>query len=1061
MELQQSYLGDAPSVGFAQRSVTNNFPSGARWVDGMEIVRLYEAHPNTSGKPDGLNEITRSYELQSMQYGRLCSVFSCSVCHVQNEQLTTRQHSYTQVVAFPNKENHSATESYEINQLLAFDDFLTMEEFWRLGKNYTPEPILWEEPQATKSVQLAKLSEIQLALLCRYWRMASNRAFHMNSLPLECICVVPADGATEIQTIDLAKELCCQLLIPCLPKAVGNIVSMSAGMQIDALGYYNPTALAVLTHTGELTTGSRCFDLRNNDFQPLSQNESDFIRFVTAGKTSDLLEELFHRYCAATGNVSREACSFMADYHVAYTIWYLENSHYNGSSEDAVSCLRFLSNILVTAHRLAPELVDDMMAPLVNKVFTSDMKQEVVSADNFKYLLGNISKVTQQVANEQVKLLALHDKHRQEPSFLRAWPVSNPHHERLGQVMEHILLNGYIDPPMGEKERASLSNPAFISYCKEREPIAAAMAKYLRAYTDRYPDQGLFVLPLSTQFLDGRDVLSQSLKLLISSYTDKLPEQSLLDGMKVTEQYWDEENQALLAVYYLECFKKHRSSPMELKPVVDGIGADTTKGLCLVLNNEGQQAGRQEPLSKEKIIELFNTFFARCKNPNAVRKEYVGFVDAVLDESIHSGTNHFVWFCQVSDIPQLMEARDAHNRGIDYMCRLAVTTGKAPDDQSFAQALEWLKTDGITDEQKNMMNTMLNALQPQTRDQAYRTFGMFGNVANYPTLRQVLLESVQNLLIKRWNESGKYWESIDAIAGGMSLGSLKLQEVGEGNEKVTSNGMATLTKLMSVASNQEQFRILLEQGASKQNSPFKTMWDQQLRTTYCMKYNQLFTACANAEEVKRLHLQVSNLNLLNEVQGKEGYINGRLVLEAEDLLVARVRKQIDNYVFYQRTVSLSRYINQQKACQTFHALKRMVTLLAEQHANTDFVGKLLVLLMPADIMEPKEAAVYLLERMLVWNDDLIHKPWANENIQSVMAIANIIHNLSRSDGNRAPLAQAFVDTMIYSQPYSQYTDNVRKNRKKVLEHFPALNKGGDIYRQDLTRELRRWLGGNA
>ena len=1060
MQLEWSYLGDAPSLGFATvRQVTNEFPAGARWADSMKVVRLNNVEPVAAGKPDGLNEVTFSYELQSLQYGRLCAVFSNSVCAIAGGELAQRQHSYTQVVAFPNKAGCTAAESHAINQLLAFDEFLTKEEFWQMDKSFTLEPIQWEPPQAAACEKPAQLNDMQLALLCRYWRTASSRAFSLDNQPLECVCVAPAGVATEAEAIEQAKKLCSGLLIPCLPKAVSNITSISAGARVDMLGFYQPTALAVVVAGDEMPAGQRYFDMRSNAFQPLTQNELDFIRAVTGGVTSPGLEEMYNCYCAENGSVTREACSFMADYHVAFTAWYLENGRHNGSSQDAVSCLRSLSNMLQTVHHLSQNLADNMLAPLEAVVFGSGLKQEVMSADNFKYLLAQVTRAPQNVALEQMKLLALHEKHRQEPSFLKAWPVSNPNHQRLGEVMEHILLNAYIDPPINEKERDDLNKPSFIKYCKEREPVAAAMASYLRAYTDRYPEQGLFVLPLTKQFLEGRDMLSQSLKLLISGYTEQLPGKDLLDGVKSAEQYLDEGNQALLAQYYLECFRKHRAASAAIKPVVAGIGADTTQGFCLVLQDEARRAGTQEPLAKEQVKGLLDAFGAGCKNPGAVRAEYAAMLAAVLEESVTSGVDRFQWFCQAGDVPQLMEAKEAHRVGVDYLCRLALHTGRAADDQNFYTAIGWLKIDGITEDQKRSMNTMLDTLQPQTRDQANRTFGMFGSVETYPNLRKVLLESVRGLLVKKWNDTGRYWDSIREITDPMRLGNLTLKEVGEGDERVITHGTNLLTRHMSTAGNQEHFRLLIEEGASKPDSPFKVLWNQQLRVAYCMKYDQLFEACANIEEVKRLRLQTMNLNLVNDVQGKEGFLNARLALEAEDLLVSRARGQINNERFYHETVRLNRSINQQRPTQTFHTLRSILMTTAEQYANGQFFDRLLVYLLPADTMEPKDGAVYLMERMLVWNDEVIRKPWAEENLQQLQNVANMIKTLSWTDGNRPQLAQTFVDTLIYTEPYLQYTDRIRKNRKNILTYFPAMGEGGAAYGCAIAPELRRWLGG--
>lgn len=1075
LELQQKYLGDAPKAGFTLTGVTNDFPSGTQWIDDMKFVRLFEAAPIIDGKPNGLDVITRSYELQSMQYGRLCSIFSSSVCLIVDKEpegpqysytqvakkLKGRQHSYTQVVAFPNSEDRTAVESHEIKALLAFDDFMTEEKFWLLERHYSPKPISWEPPQVENDEKPAQLNEIQLALLCRYWRTASNRAFHQNSGLLECVCVVPAEEADEEQTIRLAKELCSGLLVPCLPKAVGNIVSMCAGGHMNKLGCYNPVALAVVVPEGELPEGPQYFDLHNNTFVPLTRDERDFIGAVTKGATSLHLEEIYQRYCAAVGNISREACTFMADYHVAFAVWYLENGRYNGSAEDAVGCLCALTNVLQVAHQLPPDLVDHLLAPLEACVYGSALKQEVVSGDNFKYLLVRAAEAPEEIVCEQMKLLALHERNRQKPSFAEAWPVTNISHERLGRVLEYILLNGYIDPPLGDKEREELCNPDFIGYCKEREPIAAAMVSYLRAYTDRHPEQGLFILPLSIQFLEGRDMLAQSLKLLLSSYTDTMPGQELLDGVKDARQYLDEKNQQLLAKYYLECFRKHRASPIDLKPVVEGIGADTTNGFCLVLDDERQRVGSQEPLSKENIKETLDAFGAFCQSPDTVRAEYVRMVDAVLDESLKTGTNRFQWLCQLQDLPWLMDAKTVHNRATDYMCRLAVATDKAPDNESFATVVGWLKSDGVTEEQKNSMNNMLDALLPQTRKYVCQTFGMFGSVENYPGLRKVLLESVQDLLVKYWSETDRYWESIEAIADGMRLGGLTLQEVVGNSEKVTSTGITLLTRIMFAADSQEQFRILTAECVSKPDSPFKTMWMQQLRSTYSMKYDQLFTACANIEEVRQLRSQAANLNLSSEIQSKEGYLNGQLALEAEQLLISRSTKQINNSRFYDDALYLTRRINQQRNGQTFYALRQILVALAQQYANCDAVGRLLMLLVPADTMEPREAAAYLLKHLVAWNDNLIRKPWADDHLYAVQTIANAICVLSRSDGDRAPLAQAFVDTLIGTEPYLRYTEQVRKNRKCILKNFPFLGKNGEAYDCNVANELKRWLGGNV
>ncbi len=1060
MELQQSYLGDAPSVGFAQRSITNDFPSGSRWIDGMETVRLHEASPTTVGKPDGLNEITRSYELQSMQYGRLCAVLSSSVCLIEREQLFKRQHSYTQVVAFPNHVGSTAVENHAFNQLFAFDGFMKINEFWTLDKMYTPQPIEWQPPQAVFTEKNAQLNEMQLALLCRYWHMASNRAFHANTQPLECVCVVPKNATTEEEAIACGKELFMQLLAPYLPKAVGNIASMSAGVYLKTLGYYHPTALAVMVHEGELTSGSRFFDMRNNSYDHLTQNEADFIRAVVYRQPSSGLEEMYRRYCDIAGQRTRENCSFMADYHVAYIVWYLENSRYQGSAEDAVSKLRSLSNILKQSHQLTQEQTDAVMSHLEAVVFSVGLKQEIMSADNFKYLMVQVTKAPDHVAKEQMKLLALHEKHRQEPSFLKAWPTSNLNHQRLGEVMEYILMNGYINPPLGEKERDDLAQTNFIKYCKERAPVANAMGTYLRAYSNRYPEQGLFMLPLTKQFLEGGDMLAQSLRLLTAGYTEQMPDQTLLEGIKSAEQYMDENNQELLAEYYLECFRKHRSAPLAIKPTVDSIGSDTTRALCLVFADEAQKAGQQQPLSKEKIKETFDTFARHCKNPETVRSQYLVMVKAILDQSIQSGQNRFEWLCQNAELTQLMDVRSAHRMAADYLCSFACSTNKAADDQSFAAVTEWLKADGIVNEYAAHMNTMLDRLQPQTRNQALRTFGTFGSVEQYPNLRKVLLEGVREHLIKRWDETGKYWEAIDNLAGFMRLGNLSLQEVGTGDERVTSRGITLLTRIMSTTENQEDFRILLEKGASRPESPFKMLWFQQLRTTFCMKYNQVFSVCTTAEDVRRLHLQVNNLNLANEIQSKEGYQNGRMALAVEELLIQKSRNQIDNRSFYERSIQLSRYINQQRSTQTFFALRNIMVNLAVQYGNCDFHSKFLILLLPSDTMEPKQAAAYLLENLLTWNDDILRKPWADENVVQIQKIAYIIDTTSRRDSNRIELAQAIVDTLVYADPYQKYTERIRKDRKSILTYYPDMNNGGNVYTRAHAPEFRRWLGGN-
>lgn len=113
------------------------------------------------------------------------------------------------------------------------------------------------------------------------------------------------------------------------------------------------------------------------------------------------------------------------------------------------------------------------------------------------------------------------------------------------------------------------------------DEVRTVMADYIRQAGKRHAENTLFMLPLSIQYLNAQELLTQTLALLRNARVDTLPDNAMCMDIRASWQHSTAEHVVLLEEYYVECIKRHLDSLDTLGDVVGAIGVDVSHTLCL------------------------------------------------------------------------------------------------------------------------------------------------------------------------------------------------------------------------------------------------------------------------------------------------------------------------------------------------------------------------------------------------------------------------------------------------------------------------------------------------
>ncbi|MBE5779809.1 MAG: hypothetical protein E7331_10840 [Clostridiales bacterium] len=1058
MDLQQSFYGDAPRVGFGRRAITSNFPSGISWIEYTENnIRLENVTPNISGKENGVYEANGAYELQSLNFGKLAAIRSSSSYAINNGRMNGRQHDYTQIVAFPNEEGLSCADCWEPEQLVDFQNFMSVEDFWDIRSDYTPAPISWDPPAKTGRTPAVTLSEMETALLCRYWQAASRRVFPFAEIPTDTVFLTLSDAKNDTEVIEQAKNFITAVLVPGLPRSVFNILSVSAGISPKGATKCKPTALAVLLplEAGDSSHPS-VFDFRKGSFVKLSSMEANFMADMVAGKISPSLMSMYKRYCEKITPVSQAACPLMADYHVAFCAWYLDNQLHKGNVQEALQSFSTLFKLLVLSHKLTLDQAEFIASELEEKLYsTIDYQDAPYSKENFVFLLERVSRTPAPIAKKQMALLASHQRQKLAPFFLEPWPVNNTNYERLAEVLKYILFESYLENGISESVRNFLMNKGFVAYCKSQPCLHKSMEEYLVAYSKKHPDQGLFMLPLSVLFLDGYNVLGQSIRLLRAKYTENLPDKTICDSVSKSFSFLNDENKAELNQYFLDCFHAHRSNPAPLSETVRGLATDTTEALCMIFHDETQHVNTQEPLSAQQITLTMNVFGPHCTNKEAVVDAYRNMVLAVLDHSFTTGINRFPWYCETASLANMLDSRYVHFTGIKYLCQYCSAVGNIPEKAHYDTICGWLKAENLNPELQNTIKSTLETLMPASEEYARGSLNLLGSVQLFPKLRELLITMTKETVMRSWGSTGKYWSTLESAQVMMSMGNISYRELAD--EKTVQHARVLLQNMMSAADNRSRFHELYNAGIQHSSNPFYAYWNEALNAAFCERYNLLFADCRSLSDVTDLHEFAKTLGVIPKLQTAPAYINTLLILETQNLLHTQ-EPVFNNNKLLTAVLDLAKRILPQASTASYEVVVNIVTTLTEEKiAGIDFVRSCILLLLPANIRSNTMDANYFLLKRFVWDRTLTKKPFADENLEVFQKLLFVFELLDRSDVIGTNMCESMCYTLINRAPFSEYTEKVRADKANLKLCFPGVFAKKSSVKTYISQHAVRWL----
>ena len=349
MRVYHRLLGDTPQRGFGMQFLTPGFPT--EWMPG-DAVRLSLVNvPYERKAGPGLVELHSAYELQTKGYGHLMLIRSAS-----GSQDQTRPHAYSDMVVL-DAEQTTLPSEIPVSQLLGFDQFIPLKDFWFAKGDSTVLPeYAWTPVDFTETFSPEMPQGMREALLARSWRAMSRRAFGGKDATPVRVCL---GAETQCETIiRQAKAFLKDVLLDALPKAVANIVSISAPVpQQVILSAFPGTALAVVYPEAML----RCeFDLRTGAFEPLQGNEKLFIDALVRGERFALWDQMVDSCMAAQGQTKREHCALAADYDLALLLYTLEKELLN--KRGLLSAWQKLVDCLSRRHRLSNAAA--LLAPL-------------------------------------------------------------------------------------------------------------------------------------------------------------------------------------------------------------------------------------------------------------------------------------------------------------------------------------------------------------------------------------------------------------------------------------------------------------------------------------------------------------------------------------------------------------------------------------------------------------------------------------------------------------------------------------------------------------------------
>ncbi len=1067
MKVYHRMVGDPPSRGFDDSLVSPGFPVNAA-LAAIRNARISIGGVPYAGKPDASRQTPleqhRVFEVMSIAFGQLVAVRSSVGC-VGN----ARAHAYTDF-ALPTGGAEVFTDELSAAQLLSFDDFITLDWFWGLNKHVNVLDVgEWQPPEAPAFVWRQPLPPgFRESLLARYWRAASRRAFDGKTEPIR-VCLGEQTDSLEI--IRAAKAFFADVIIRALPGAAQNIMSMSAPVpQQQILQKFPDSALVVVYPEEKLNCE---YDLRTGSFAAVGADDAAMIGGLLRGEQSPLLEGLYQRWQAEKGAASREGCSFLADYEIGLAVFRLDSGR--AGAAELPSLWYGLNGRLAQSHGLGEALADKVLQGFEKKLLERLLEPEPApsfSPGEARMLLRKALTAEEEPLLPLMEvLLSRQQAMRQEPfitNLLQERDLDGGAREaRAARLLDAVLRHGFMKDLPGKAQRDPMADPGFAGFCGRHPALFKVMADYAEEAERRHPKSALFLLPVTTRFLDGFQALGRALRLLLNDHVDRLPDAETCAAVReASQEYMNDENRRLLGEYLCLCVRRHLREPDRVSETARRIGWDTGGALAAFFAWAKTDDGLLDPPPPpERLTALLDGLLPLAKvDLNAVRDGARDYVDAVMARALQTGADGFGWLTACDPRGTLLTEDFRQDRGFDYLVRAR----SLPSEDAFRQLLDWCSQpqgDSLIRHEAGLKD-LYGSLGEAGDVQLKELIPFLRRTDDNPRIRDLHRRLIREQFGSLCEGEG-FWPAVRAQREPLRKAGMGAAELLEGLPGASA--AAALRKELGGLSSMDAFEAEYGRGREQEDDGFRALWARELAAAFAGRYNEMYLGeCDSLEKVRRLDGLADRLRARDGLKDLHAANCSGALLEADGMIREEIPSLFGDRLVEETQRMIRGLLRLKRRGEEDEPYQLMRRLLRDHELelpeNRDrirglpFAQQAAAGLICLSVEEGRFKAGALLKLMADWDGKALREPYAMERLDRLALISALFELLDRYGSAYAGQLCGF---LLGDGEFSGYSERVRADRKRMKSYFPwsADPDGGTGVPDGAPEEMRRWLQG--
>lgn len=1070
MRAYHRIIGDPPSRGFGSDIASVGFPGGS-WAAKVIDRRL----PPLGGIPffdDQLipmgkaMEVQRAYELQSLDFQRVAVAFSAEGMPAGSAGATSgRPHGYTHIVALAGEEGDTFTAGSP-EEWLCYDQFMQLDAFWDLrGDEATMETTEWQPPPEISFAWDQSLPQgLQEALAFRYWRSATTRAFDSDNAALRPVRLCLSQERMARRIIEDAKAFFAACILPTLPGAARHILSLSVPVAARYLQKFVPTALAVLYPENVLGPADEMlFDLRSGAFQPLSTLEHAFARQFMQGEMPRTLLEIYARYAVLPNARAVQDTPFMADFDVAWILFRLENDRL--SRAQAVALWRELHQLLGQRHGFYDEQIDALTAGLEG-TWLDAREQLVLTAEDLTFVLGKALRATdEKLSKRYTALAATHHRSGDLPVFAQVINESMLRSacsdQRICEVFQTIMLEVYVQSPLGETQLAGLSSDSFAALCNTYPSLKQAMRSFTEAFIRTNPDCALFIMPLSVRYLEKTTALRHALVLLNEAYVQALPSSFICERIRNASSAFDSFNRKLYSSYLFKAFCAHVQDVQPLVEAARTMMQDTSDALMNILDPQAlKAAGMALPLDNRQLDKLLEGLLPLAvSNTTGVHAALLQYVEKMLEEAKTAQKTGLNWLLGADGRNCTLGEEERRDAGVRHFVAYYTDAYTVPREEEFSLVLSWMHAAVANDKKRweDTLKPLYEALNETGRRQLEQLIPHFVDTSAFPYVRSVHLAMLRGELIQRWTAGSGYFAAIaPQRARSWTVGSFAAEEILQ-DPAVEHIANSLLSHQYAQLTTTVHFETADQKIREQPQDCFAELARQTLISRFRQHIDHLICnqpTLAQAYAVIRLGERIGAVSddrqyavwCIQTIRQAESFIHGGLKEQAENDLASSVCQQIRS------VAELGKSEVPEHLKQLLYREMESSGTFSQLSWRRRMAAAMIVAAMPDGFF--RTGCVL---KLLPFDKRFFKQPFD----ETQLPLLSQVVALFTWTGALHPNYPHVLLNALLQDDYSTYTSRVRAQRREAERLFPWLKNKSLRTLARVPQELVEWLTGNA